>query len=286
MFGIFKKKEKNLVKLAIQRDGLEAASLGFAKQIITRISDTEVAYQFVLEELDAARQGNESAIAFVNQSGIEESEYIGAMSRSFEAVDGADGPQQMMLMICMHLQDDTDSMVKLRTKIADHIMQSFGFGRFSKADKPGAQFVLKTSVQKVDQSEYGQFVQINNDLGKFVEDKPELPPEVMMAYGYARRFAVAGMFAQGVVDSGLVNHVKLIFKSLQQSTGLTKEFQNNAAQESLDLINSYFDGIELNLMDLGKLCHSVESGTLNPDTTDYVPSPTDIMQKLKYGKSQ
>ena len=77
MFNFFKR-----------NNNAESAAPKFAKQVNQKINSKKVALQFVLEELDAARQGNATALNFVNNSGFEESEYIGAMNNSFEEVDG------------------------------------------------------------------------------------------------------------------------------------------------------------------------------------------------------
>ena len=95
-----------------------------------KIHSHKVALQFVLEELDAARQGNNTAINFVNNSGFEENEYVGAMANSFEEVDGSDGPQQMILSQIMSVSS-IDTKVKLRVTIVDKVMQEWKLGKYS-----------------------------------------------------------------------------------------------------------------------------------------------------------
>ncbi|MDP5290866.1 hypothetical protein Q9290_00945 [Oceanimonas sp. CHS3-5] len=281
MFG-FLKKEKNPIKLAIKRDGMAATAKRFAVEIISKIDNKKTAYQFVLEELDAASKGNDAAMRFCMQSGISISEYSGAMARSFEAVDGPAGPQQALLNVCLHLRDDIGLMVELRTTIVDIIMRHFKFGKYYvDGSVSKVKLNLVQLVEKTDESEYGEFVRINNDLGRLVEKNENLPNDVVMAYGYARRFAVAGMFCQGIVDSDLVVHVTNIFRSLQMSTDQTKEFQNNAAKDALELINDYFYDITLSLEEVGAICHSVESGIVEPRNHDFVPMPSDIIRAIR-----
>lgn len=95
------------------------------KGVSSRISSQRVALQFVLEELDAARQGNDAAVDFVNNSGFMESEYTGAMDNSFEAVDGIDGPQQFLLSSIMVYASDMDFMVNLRLKVVHNIISEW-----------------------------------------------------------------------------------------------------------------------------------------------------------------
>ena len=92
------------------------------KGVSDRIATKEVAFQFVLEELDAARQGNNAAIQFVNNSGFSASEYEGAMQNSFEEVDGANGPQQFLLSSIMQYRSDMDFMVNLRLKVVQKVI--------------------------------------------------------------------------------------------------------------------------------------------------------------------
>ncbi|MBT4723140.1 hypothetical protein HOB30_05255 [Candidatus Falkowbacteria bacterium] len=119
MFNFFKR-----------NNNAESAAPKFAKQVNQKINSKKVALQFVLEELDAARQGNATALNFVNNSGFEESEYIGAMNNSFEEVDGPNGPQQMLLNQIMTVSS-MDLRVKLRVAIVDEIMQEWKLGKYN-----------------------------------------------------------------------------------------------------------------------------------------------------------
>ncbi len=93
--------------------------------VSARIATKEVALHFVLEELDAARQGNDVAIQFVNNSGFSASEYEGAMQNSFEEVDGANGPQQFLLSSVIAYSSDMDFMVNLRLQVIKNIIDEW-----------------------------------------------------------------------------------------------------------------------------------------------------------------
>ena len=55
---------------AVIKDGHKYAGMRLAQIINEKITSKSLAKQFVLEELDAARNGNDYAINFVKQSGF------------------------------------------------------------------------------------------------------------------------------------------------------------------------------------------------------------------------
>ena len=148
MFGMFKKKQKSDLEKLIEKDGIEHAAKRFSEIIMQKIPTDEIAYQFVLEEIEAASQGNDTAISFAKNSGISPQEYKGAMEDSRPEVDGPDGPQQFILALCMQLQPNVDLVVELRTKIIDNIMRTLSFGKYK--DQKSAS--LKGGSMKLDQS--------------------------------------------------------------------------------------------------------------------------------------
>lgn len=130
MFGMFKKKQKSDLERLIEKDGIEYAAKRFSEIILQKMPTVEIAYQFVLEEIEAASQGNETAIRFARNSGISQQEYKGSMRNSRPEVDGPDGPQQFILALCMQLQPNVDLVVDFRTKIVDNIMKTLSFGKY------------------------------------------------------------------------------------------------------------------------------------------------------------
>jgi Leucine-rich repeat (LRR) protein len=127
LFGNSKKSE--LEKL-IDADGIDHAAKRFAEIITSKIPTEALAYQFILEEIEAASQGNATAINFAKHSGIGPNEYSGSINNSMPEIDGANGPQQLLLQICSQLMGNTDLMVELKTKITDNIMQQFSLGKY------------------------------------------------------------------------------------------------------------------------------------------------------------
>lgn len=94
-------------------------------------------------------------------------------------------------------------------------------------------------VKEKDDSGYGGFVRLNNDLALFVDDYKQKDPLIMMAYAYARRIAVAGMFFQGLAGKDLFDYVYDIFKNYQASTGVSVDFQEQAAAQAVELALKY-----------------------------------------------
>ncbi len=110
----------------IQKIGFERAVRFYAHLVRLRIPDDRVRWQFILEELDGAAQGNSEAQAFARQSGVPEHEYTGALDRSIPEVDGPEGPQQMLRQLGMQLMQDQSLMVEFTTSIVRCIMEDHG----------------------------------------------------------------------------------------------------------------------------------------------------------------
>lgn len=104
----------------------------------------KVAMQFVLEELDAARQGNDFVKDRIKSFYFNDSDYIGAMNRSWGDVDGPRGPQQFLVLLTIQLSREIgiDNAAMVRISIVEYIICHYKFGRFyidekiSKAKKP------------------------------------------------------------------------------------------------------------------------------------------------------
>lgn len=120
MFGWFQKKTE--IQKLIERDGLEKAIEECASFVASKITKIDVYRQFILEELDAAQHGNAEAKAFVRSTGIPAEDYDGAMRNSWEAVDGAGGPQQTLVAICMELGDDSEYVARFRIAVVKKLM--------------------------------------------------------------------------------------------------------------------------------------------------------------------
>lgn len=137
MFGFGRKKSQ--LEKAIEKDGIEHATDRVAEIVAAKIPNRDIAYRFILEELDGASMGNDASKIYANNSGISPSEYKGALSNSIPEVDGPDGPQQLLAGMSMHLAGNQKLMGQFRCKVGEKIMKRFGFGRYDDGTQKPAQ---------------------------------------------------------------------------------------------------------------------------------------------------
>lgn len=225
---------KNELHNLIKDIGIDQTSELLAEYINEKIPSEDVAIQFVLEEIEAASQGNEMAKLFAKTSGFNEDDYLGAMNNSFEEVDGANGPQQEILNLCMMLYPNQNLMTELRIKTVDNIMRYWELGKYAAVNE---NLRLTDVVKRVSDLEEGIFANINNDLNESITMEYDIM--ILMAYGYARRTVAAGLYLQGVFNRTYYDQASNIFKSLQLKTGQSVEFQESAAAQANELLLSY-----------------------------------------------
>lgn len=131
MFEFFRKKRKSDLEMLIEKDGLDNVAVKYSRIILQKLVTQEIAYQFVLEEVEAASKGNDKAIRFARTCGVSPQNYEGSLKNSRPEVDGPDGPQQLVLFLCMELQPNIDLVVDFRIKILENIMQHFSIGKYA-----------------------------------------------------------------------------------------------------------------------------------------------------------
>lgn len=227
----------------IDEYGIDATAKMLAEYLNQKIPSEDVAIQFVLEELEAASQGNETAKLFATSSGFDEDDYIGAIRHSFEEVDGSDGPQQELLNLCMMLYPNQDLTVEFRIKVVDIIMKEWKLGKYSAVNN---NLRLIDVVKKRNNLDDGIFANINNDLNESITQDHNVM--ILMAYGYARRTAAAGLYLQGVFNRENYMQASNIFRSLQLQTGQSVEFQEEAASQAAELLLSYSTRLTRNII--------------------------------------
>ncbi len=114
-------------------------------------------------------------------------------------------------------------------------------------------------VEKKDHSTYGALFSMHEDLGNYIDNIDTGKNELhRMAYAYARRYAAAGLFAQGIVDNDEYAQTLKVFKAMQQTTGHTKEFQIEANEQAIEYVLSYSSELTLDLISF--FVESVENG--------------------------
>ena len=111
---------------------LDEYAFSFFHDLEKHISSKYVAEQFVYEELDAARNGNDDAMHFVDKCGIKEELYIGAMQNSLPEVDGAAGAQQVLhrLFFSIKTNDNHSLATKIRIMAVEKIMNKYNIGKY------------------------------------------------------------------------------------------------------------------------------------------------------------
>jgi TPR repeat protein len=147
---------------------------------------------------------------------------------------------------------------------------------------------LVTLVEKKENSEHGPFVNINNDLASFIEINEDCSDLIKMAYGYARRYAAAGMYAQGIIDNSSYNHVYSMFQGLQLKTrdgdGDSKEFQIKAARQAIEYMISYSKELDVQIIQF--TLHIVENGLDSPLSRGETYDFNQVIAVLKELKSR
>ncbi len=236
----------------IEKYGVDYTAQMLAEYINQKILSEDIAIQFVLEELEAASQGNDIAKLFAQNSGFDEDDYKDAMNNSFEEVDGENGPQQEILNLCMMLYPNQNLMTELRIRTVDNIMKDWKLGKYAAVDENQR---LINIVKKSNDLDDGIFANINNDLNESITEKHNVM--ILMSYGYARRLAAAGLCLQGVFSLEDYSQAKNIFNSLQIQTGQTVEFQEEAFSQALELLESY--DLRLTKKFVSKIIGTVES---------------------------
>lgn len=136
--GVFALGHKEVLELLIEYgadDILDEYATRFFHDVNQKITSQFIAEQFVYEELDAARRGNDEAKHFVVKSGVNEALYDKAMRRSLPEVDGIDSPQQILvfqsLMPIMN-ENNRELIAKIRILTVEKIMSKYRIGKYEK----------------------------------------------------------------------------------------------------------------------------------------------------------
>lgn len=119
---------ENLVK----QDGFKHAGKRVAEVLNKQISSKELARQFVVEELDGARTGNDLAREFVENSGFKSYEYVGAINRTrWEGEESELEKIQLFVMGAFLMKiSDIDLRAKVSVTVVDEIMKIWKLGKY------------------------------------------------------------------------------------------------------------------------------------------------------------
>ena len=130
MFGIFNKKKVNdpVFLKRITEDGISHAAERFSSILMRDSLPTgSLAHEFVMQELDGARQGNDFSIKFVENSGVAEYEYRDSLNHDTPELDKA---QAYMQMIASKLYPRMDIVVPLRIGMVECVKRRYDIGKF------------------------------------------------------------------------------------------------------------------------------------------------------------
>lgn len=192
MFGFFRKKPS--LEELIDNKGMDYATCLIANEVISKIKNRDMAFLFILEELDGASQGNQESKKFAETSGVPLDAYRGTLN-SISAIDGPDGPQQAVARHTLTLINSTELMAKFRCSVADKVMAHYEIGKYSSADEKR----LVDIVNRRAQNDFGEFSQLAHDLETFAQDNETINVTHTVGYEYANMILVAGMFFQGLI---------------------------------------------------------------------------------------
>ena len=95
------------------------------RAVLETIPNEEIAYQFVLEEIEGASGGNEEARKFAKDSVFLRDEYEGAIRDSSPEVDGYSGPQQTLTRLTLGrlAGNSMDEMARVRIGVVKNVIK-------------------------------------------------------------------------------------------------------------------------------------------------------------------
>ncbi|WP_156955302.1 hypothetical protein [Polaromonas glacialis] len=111
---------------------IDLAAVKLIHIIESKKDSKKVALQFILEELDAAKDASSFIKDRIKSFYINESEYSGALNKSWDNVDGRDGPQQFLLLLTMALSERVgiEAAAIVRISIVEYILHHYKLGRY------------------------------------------------------------------------------------------------------------------------------------------------------------
>jgi hypothetical protein len=134
--SIFNKNEninETQLEKELNQNGVQYISKKIAKEINDKIDTKSLAIQFILEELDAASQGNQYAQNFVETCGVKPFEYEGAMTKTtWQGEESKLEHLQLSFRQFLMQINNFDLRVQVSTSTVDKIMKIWEFGKYSK----------------------------------------------------------------------------------------------------------------------------------------------------------
>ena len=277
MVGFFKKKNK--IQKLVEKLGIETATDQFSDFIGNMLKNRTIAYQFILEEIEAASGGNQKAKKFSSESGIPSTEYEGAMKRSYPEIDGPNGPQQFLLNASAQLISDENLMVEFRTKIVDKIMKKFCLGIYEGDLQPNIIISYTDSLERYKSDpDVKEFELMMNFAIGDISERNSLT--VGMCNSMRERFDNSFYYAEqiltGAIDANPQNNINLIIINHLGACFWTSKHDKLLLRK---LAEAYYNMKLFNEESLELLCTLVAVMTLSPKNIDDLKKKTSKLYK-------
>lgn len=245
-------KSRSAADIQFERQVIEDG-VGYAGKRITEVicdqigGNIDLARRFMLEELDAARQGNQTTIRFVQESGFLQEEYEGTIATSSWAEDTELNQVQMLFRsFTLRLSDD-DLRVELSLFVLDQLMRVYQLGKYvSGNDSYHEELnILALDINgEFSEDEIFGFVFTGLNKAYMSVNLSRIPESYqkklfMMSYAYAARTCSAGLYLQGYVDRDFVLDSHSKFQEFQRDTDHSISFQEQAADISLEFLQRF-----------------------------------------------
>ena len=172
---------RSALEKQIKQDGIPLAAKQIATLINEKINSRDLAKQFVLEELDAARQGGiEDATNFAKESGFSPSEYIGAMQKTQLTCNERELEYiQMLMRSFTYSLSDKILMCRLNIAIVDEVMDNWYLGKYDTLTSDKNEKIYSSDIDKK-RDEYDEILNTLPILQSLINDE-ELMEALSMA---------------------------------------------------------------------------------------------------------
>jgi len=136
LLGLNKQSQQDIdFEVQVKNDGYKYAGKKIADLLNEKITSEILAKQFLLEELDSARQGNDYAKAFVKNSGFKSVEYVGAINKTqWKGTESKLEHLQLLFRSFTVKIRDIDLKAQVSVAVTDEIMKRWGLGKYANYD--------------------------------------------------------------------------------------------------------------------------------------------------------
>jgi len=231
-----KSQEDRSFEKQVREDGVEYVAKRIAEQLNQKISSEALAKVYILEELDSARGGNEFARIFVENSGFNPNEYIGAIGKTkWEGEESELEHLQLFSRQFLERIEDIDLKVKLAIAILDEVMQKWKMGKYGNNNK--------TSQSTLDQFDYN-----NEKVELLIEEYKDIIPPFIGGLGSFNNITRMNEFAEHMALAGLKGNYKgVVFSCFSQHSDILnsvlpieiKEFSNESLEFMIKIMFKY-----------------------------------------------